>query len=153
MFNEEESQYYGNEDDAMVENDRNVLYIEELYDNSETNKFDMRCYVIYDEIQGEYFVTGSRRLHMYETYGNFKFYCKSKTTLTEYLGFIVNSQQSKINYGLFNCVNLFNERDYVTFDTLENARTNCAELAFYMGMSFKPTKIQTLLKILEQVRY
>jgi hypothetical protein len=153
MFNEEESQYYGNEDDAMVENDRNVLYIEELYENSDPNKFDMRCYVIYDETQGEYFVTGSRRLHMYETYGNFKFYCKSKTTLTEYLGFIVNSQQSKINYGLFNCVNLFNERDYVTFDTLENARINCAELAFYMGMSFKPTKIQTLLKILEQVRY
>jgi hypothetical protein len=153
MFNEEESQYYGNEDDSMVENDRNVLYIEELYDNTNTNKFDMRCYVIYDETQDEYFVTGSRRLHMYETYGNFKFYCKSKTTLTEYLGFIMNSQQSKINYGLFNCVNLFNERDYVTFDTLENARINCAELAFYMGMSFKPKKIQTLLKILEQVRY
>ena len=136
--------------DELIENDRLVLYMEEI---CEFSGKDMHCYILFDEVEQEYFITGSRRKNKNESYGNFKFYCKSKQSLIYYLSFIMDSEDCTINYGLFNYVNLFDSQNYITFNSLENSRISCSELAFYTEMPFNSYSIRQLLTTLQQVRY
>ena len=56
-------------------NDRLVLYIEECYYENSKMNVDTMCYILYDEVEQEYFITGQRLSISREVYSEFKFYC------------------------------------------------------------------------------
>jgi hypothetical protein len=139
----------------LIENDRLVLYVEESCDNeSGKQDIDMRCYILYDEYEGEYYICGSRKKTPDECYGDFKFFCKSKQSLMDYMAFILNVNDSKVRYGLFNYTKLFEDSSsYQDFDTLENSKLECSEIAFYYESQFKYKHVKKLLDMLKNVRY
>ena len=74
--------------------DKLVLYLEEECK-------DTYCYVVYDFTEREYFICGSRTTKYDEKYCPFNFYCKSKTTVLEYLQFIFD-----VAFSLLMCCSL-----------------------------------------------
>jgi len=134
-----------------------VIYIEEKYEDVK----DMTCYILYDEIQKEYFVCGSRRDEAMVNYAQFHFYCKSRDTLVNYIAFIVNARGSCISlitYGLYS-YDIFGSADehemsqFVSYSRLDKYRSDTNELALYVDMSFSSAKIHELLNIIREVRY
>jgi hypothetical protein len=134
-----------------------VIYIEEKYEDVK----DMTCYILYDEIEKEYFVCGSRRDEAMVNYAQFHFYCKSRDTLVNYIAFIVNARGSCISlitYGLYS-YNIFGSADehemsqFVSYSRLDKYRSDTNELALYVDMTFSSAKIHDLLNIIREVRY
>ncbi len=132
------------------DNDKLVLFIEEEYEGS----VDMTCYVLYDHTECEYFVCGQRLDELKYMYSTFHFYCKSRKSLLRYIRFIVNADDSKITYGLFNFNGLFrpnNER--VDYPLLDSLRSNYNEIAVYNKMDYKEDVMSDLLRVIKDVRY
>jgi len=147
------------DEDEMIDyikRDRLVFYIQEDFTNYTTNKIetDAKCYILYDEVEDEYFICGSRVRSMETEYSDFKFYCKSKETVVEYLTFILNPVDSNVSYGLYNFPDLFvNDDDVVDYQTLEYQRQDENEIALYLEMPFRKRPIRNLLRMLKEIRY
>lgn len=133
--------------------DRLVLYIEETDYNNSKIEVDTRCYILFDELEQEYFVCGSRMTSENNPYAEFKFYCKSRHDLYEYLSFVMNFSEHEVNVGFFNYVDLFENHDKVDFNVLNNARSEDHEIAFYFGTNLKRRNMISLLSSLKYVRY
>jgi hypothetical protein len=134
-------------------NDRLVLYIEECYyENSKMNA-DTRCYILYDEVEQEYFITGNRLSLSREVYGDFNFYCKSRENLLNYLSIILNTGETVLNYGLFNYKGLFDNNNMVDFHILNESRDDNCEIAFYFEGDYSFRRMKKLLSTLKYVRY
>jgi len=141
---------YERQEDLNYEKNRLVLYIEEVYKNST----DMKCYIIYDEAEEEYFMCGSRKKKGESQYGDFKLFCKSKYNALDFISFIMNVKESDLNYGLFNYSNLSSiDNSGVDFDVLENMRLSCSEVAFYQEMDYNCVEMIKILNMLKKVRY
>ena len=134
-------------------NDRLVLYIEECYYENSKMNVDTRCYILYDELEEEYFVTGNRLSTSREVYAEFKFYCKSRQNLLNYLSIILNTGETVLNYGLFNYKDLFYNNDMVDFQILNESRDDDCEIAFYFEADYSFTRMKKLLTTLKYVRY
>ena len=74
--------------------DRLVLYIEEEYEGQR----DTSCYILYDFVEKEYFICGSRLDEAKQEYARFHFYCASRETLLDYMSFITNARDSVLTY-------------------------------------------------------
>jgi len=129
-------------------NDKLVLYLEENYEGMK----DMSCYVLYSFVDEEYFICGSRIDEEGIKYGQFKFFCKTATMLLDYLAFIVNAEGSKLSYGLFNQVSVFDE-NYVDYEVLETRRNEYNEIALYINMEFNKRQLHKLMHMLKYIRY
>ena len=138
-----------------IKRDRLVFYIQEDFVNYSTDKIetDTKCYVLYDEVEDEYFICGSRVKSKELEYSDFKFYCKSRETVVEYLAFILNPVDSNVSYGLYNFPDLFVNDDIVDYQTLEYQRQDENEIAIYLEMVFRRRPILNLLKMLKEIRY
>jgi hypothetical protein len=143
------------EEEEYVKRDRLVFYIQEDFTNCITDKVetDTKCYVLYDENEDEYFICGSRVKTKEVEYSDFKFYCKSKETVVEYLAFLLNPVDSNVSYGLYNFPDLFVNNDVVDYQTLEYQRQDENEIALYLEMTFRRRPILSLLKMLKEIRY
>ena len=146
------------DEDEMIDyikRDRLVFYIQEDFTNYTTNKVetDAKCYILYDEVDDEYFICGSRVRSMETEYSDFKFFCKSKETVVEYLTFILNPVDSNVSYGLYNFPDLFVNNDTVDYQTLEYQRQDENEIALYLEMPFRKRPIRNLLRMLKEIRY
>lgn len=146
------------DEDEMIDyikRDRLVFYIQEDFTNYTTNKVetDAKCYILYDEVDDEYFICGSRVRSMETEYSDFKFFCKSKETVVEYLTFILNPVDSNVSYGLYNFPDLFVNNDIVDYQTLEYQRQDENEIALYLEMPFRKRPIRNLLRMLKEIRY
>ena len=108
------------------------------------------CYVAYDFTEKEYFICGTRT-NSYNC--PFNFYCKSKTTVLEYLTFLFDVAFFELKYGLYNFYNIFGESDCVDLELLDNKRNDTCEIAIFTGTVFKPKKVYNLLKMLKDIRY
>lgn len=128
-----------------TEESQPVLYIEEI--TSLENKVDMRCFVIFDKYENEYYITGLRKI---DNAVQFKFYTKSKKTAFRFIDTIVEPK-CKINYMLYNMSNL----EYIDYDILKNNVMFGKEIVGYnsMELSEGKTLIKDTLKILKHVRY
>jgi hypothetical protein len=149
---------YDEDEDEMIDyikRDRLVFYIQEDFTNYTTNKVetDAKCYILYDEVDDEYFICGSRVRSMETEYSDFKFFCKSKETVVEYLTFILNPVDSNVSYGLYNFPDLFVNNDTVDYQTLEYQRQDENEIALYLEMPFRKRPIRNLLRMLKEIRY
>lgn len=139
-----------------IKRDRLVFYIQEDLKNHITNcvETDSKCYVLYDELAKEYFICGSRIKTCETEYSDFKFYCKSKETVLDYLTFILNPNNSNVSYGLYNFPDLFVDDDTVVdYYTLEYQRQDENEIALYLEMDFQKPQIRNLLRMLKEIRY
>lgn len=136
-----------------ITHDRLVLYFEECYFDGYEKSVDAKCYVLYDELEREYFICGSRLTSDEEYYGDFKFYCKSKKDVLDYLSFILNVNESNINYGLYNFEDLFDTHEMVDFYVLDECMDENSEIAVYLDMKFKYNRVKKLLRLLKKVRY
>ena len=134
---------------SMCSEDKLVLFLEEEYDGS----VDMTCYVAYDHTEREYFVCGQRLDEMEYTYATFHFYCKSRKSLLKYLRFIVNADDSKLTYGLFNFNGIFRGRESVDYNVFDSMRSNFNEVAVYNRMEYDHGNMKDLLAVLKDVRY
>lgn len=134
---------------STCEHDKLVLFMEEEYEGS----VDMTCYVVYDHTEGEYFVCGQRVDELNCAYSTFHFYCKKRKSLLNYLGFILNAEDSKLTYGLFNFNGMFHEREYVDFNVLNSMRSDFNEVAVYNRMDYDDDIMKDLLSVLKNVRY
>ena len=149
-----------NDDLDYIKRDRLVFYIQEDFKNYITDKVetDAKCYVLYDEVANEYFICGSRVRTRETEYSDFKFYCKSKETVLEYLAFVLNPIDSNVSYGLYNFPDLFADNDtetdtVVDYYTLEYQRQDENEIAIYLEMAFQKKPIRNLLRMLKEIRY
>jgi hypothetical protein len=136
-------------ENTTVTQDRLVLYLEEVCDG----EVDTRCYVLYDEIEREYFVCGSRLDSDSVRYGEFKFYCKSKRDLLHYLEFVLNVEHGSLTFGLYNYADLFYNHEVVDYNVLEEGRTLLNEITMYLDMTYDYKQIKRLLKMLKSLRY
>lgn len=138
-----------------IKRDRLVFYIQEDFANYSTDKIetDTKCYVLYDEVEDEYFICGSRVKSKELEYSDFKFYCKSKETVIDYLAFVLNPVDSNVSYGLYNFPDLFVNNDVVDYQTLEYQRQDENEITIYLEMVFRRRPIRNLLRMLKEIRY
>jgi hypothetical protein len=129
--------------DDYISEDQLVLYIEE----KTNDEIDMRCFIIFDKYEQEYYITGLRN-HINAV--QFKFYSKSKTSLFSFIELILEPN-CKINYMLYNMSNL----DYVDFFVFKQNYRNSREIVGYNDMFLSETKnsIKKILKNLKYVRY
>ena len=129
-------------DDSIPE-DQLVLYIEE----KTNDEIDMRCFVIFDKYEKEYYITGQRNdVNAIP----FKLYCKSKTKLFNFIETILEPH-CKMNYILYNMSDL----DYVDFRVFkQNCRVG-REVVGYNDIVFKENKrkIVDILKNMKYVRF
>ena len=114
---------------------------------------DTYCYVLYDFVEREYFICGARTNLLNEQYCPINFYCKSKTTVLEYLKFTFDVAFSRLTYGLYNFYNIFGDTDNVDLEVLNIKRTNQTEITVYVGTDFKSKTVYNLLKMLKKIRY
>lgn len=160
-------------DEAPNSYDKLILKLEEV--DSESGSIKTSCYVAYHHTEKEYFVCGK-----YENEEeDFKFYCKSRKTLIEFLryslGCAMGNVNARVNNVLYNHKDLFwccdtnklnreNGDDldkycYLDYDSLRRRERyrekgeECVEIAGYDGVVFKTKWVSRLLKMLKQIRY
>lgn len=127
--------------------DKLVLYFED-------ENRDTFCYILYNFVEREYFICGARTNNILnEQCCPFNFYCKSKTTLLEYLEFLFNLAFARLTYGLYNFYNIYGHRDYVDLEVLDIKRSIQTEITAYVGADFNSGTVYNLLKMLKEIRY
>lgn len=134
---------------TTCDNDKLVLFLEEEY----AGHVDMSCYVLYDHLEEAYFVCGQRLDDAQRKYSTFHFYCKKRNSLLKYLRFILNADDSKLTYGLFNFNGLFNKGNVIDYDLLDSMRSSLNEVAVYNRMDYDKDIIRDLLIVLKDVFY
>ena len=137
---------------SSFNSDRLVLFIEEEYSEDDVindNKFGFSFFVLYDENEREYFITGKSSDNRSN---DFKFYCKRTKNIYKYIKSLI-LDESMINMALYNFSNLYENNDCIDFTALqEMTDTNSNELQGYFGVTEKGDVIN-LLKLLKRVRY
>jgi hypothetical protein len=132
------------------QSDKLVLYIEEVDDKS---IIDMQIFVIFDENEEEFYITGLRNCPKLIEFNQFKFYCKTMKQVKNYLLSIIDDE-NKINYTLYNFPNIYDESD-IDYYTFKARRTKKNEIIGYDRISCSKfeEKIISLLSNLKYVRY
>lgn len=135
---------------TQFQSDKLVLYIEELDDKSIV---DMQIFVIFDENEDEFYITGLRNCPKLTEFNQFKFYCKTIKQVKNYLLSIIDDQH-KINYTLYNFPNIYDESDidYYTFKSRKTKKNEIIGYDYIMYNKFEE-KLISLLSNLKYVRY
>ena len=134
-----------------------VLYIEEI--DSDNKSPDMRCFIIYDDGEKEYLISGMRR-EGFVTGEQHKFYCKKRINLLNYLKSIFDPK-NEVNIILYNYINYppykENELTQLNFKQLHLLTNKKKEIVGYDGVKLTDYSswnyITMHLKNLEFVRY
>jgi hypothetical protein len=114
---------------------------------------DTYCYILYNFAEREYFICGARITRLGEQYCPFNFYCKSKTTLLNYLKFVFDVAFARMTYGLYNFYNIFGDAECINLEILDYKRNEMCELTVYVDTDFKDKTVYNLLKMLKEIRY
>jgi len=132
------------------QNDKLVLYIEELDDKSIV---DMQIFVIFDENEQEFYITGLRNCPKLIEFTQFKFYCKTVKQVANYILSIID-HENKFSYTLYNFPNIYDESD-IDYYTFKARRTKKNEIIGYDRISYNKfeEKIISVLSNLKYVRY
>jgi hypothetical protein len=131
-------------DDDNFQHDKLAIYIEEICDN----EIDMRLYILYDEYEKEYYITGLRKNSSAK---QFKFYCKSKSHVYNFIETILHPF-SNINIIMYNISNLYDNIDFIDFFTLNDKSENCKELVGYNDINYSKN-IKTIIKFIKNLKH
>jgi len=148
--------------DFEFKKDKLVLYFEEDYDNDDEYP-EMRCYVLFDHEQKEYFIAGKKSGDSYE---DFKFYCKNINDVYTFLTHSID-KSSKVNIILYNVSDIYDnapyhhDEPYLNYYSLDE-KTNkeaCDIITFSDCLDSNTmycdndNNLFVLLKMLKKVRY
>jgi len=146
------------QEEPVFLNDKLILKIEEV--STTSDKVSMKCFIAYDHNESEYFVCGKRSEIEYcvKPPGpeDFKFYCKSRNHLIEFLRYTfmddMTPGDSTLTHLLYNYKDL-DTQDYVDYWTLEEQEDPNSEISGFNGATFSRSWLSPLLKTLKYVRY
>ena len=151
----QEEQYEEEEEEEQtIFQDKLVLYIEEI--DSDTNAPDMRCFIIFDEVEKEYLLIGVRK-DLFISGKQYKFYCKKRKNVMNYLKTILlATNNAKIILYNFNNLNI-NYNDETEFKQLQHYINDKKEIVGYDDVKLREMTswnfIDMNLKNLKYVRY
>jgi hypothetical protein len=143
-----QEEYYEEKDNYVQ--DKLVLYIEEIDIN--TSNSDMRCFIIFDEYENEFLITGMRKegFVMGEQY---TFYCKKRKNVLNYLKSILDPK-NEVKIILYNYSNLNYKLNFKELYSLGNSKKELVgydDVSLLNESSWKYIKMH--LKNLLFVRY
>jgi hypothetical protein len=148
--------------ETIFKKDKLVLYFEEDA-SSLDDVSEIRCYVVYDETEKEYFIAGKKNE---DDAKDFNFYCKTRKDIYKFLTHLID-KDSKINITLYNFSNIYDNapyhygEPYLNYDYLNLCSNNeVNEIVTYCDClnnnyihSERNNYLITLLKMLKTVRY
>ena len=127
--------------------DKLVLYIKE--NDKETKITDMACYIVYDEYEEEYMITGMRDLENKKWGEPYKFYCRKKKNAMDFIQSIFD-MRNDLTMILYN----YDELSFYDFD---KKSTRKREITGYNNVKLTDPSllkyIKKNLKNLKHVRY
>ena len=140
--------------------DKLVLYIKET--DKEKNIIDMSCYILYDEDEEEYMITGMRDVENVSTkkWGEpYKFYCRKKKHVMDFIETIFD-MRNDLTMILYNYDDLYEKHESfeeLTFHDLHEKNDQKKEITGYNNVKLTDPSlvnyINKSLKILKHVRY
>jgi len=137
--------------------DKLVLYINESEKQSKV--IDMACYIIYDEDEGEFLITGMRDVENKKWGEPYKFYCRKKKHVMDFILSIFD-MKNDLTMILYNYDELYDK--YESFDELSfydfyKKSTRRREITGYNNVVLSDPSlvnyIKKNLKNLKHVRY
>ena len=144
-------------EDFVFFKDKLVLKIEEV--SAFTDDVLMKCFVVYDHNEHEYFVCGKRQKVKFSANPgpeDFKFYCESRENVIAFLRYTfmddMTPGDSTLTHVLYNFKHL-DEQDYVDYWTLEAQEDPNLAISGFNGATFSKKWLSPLLKMLKYVRY
>lgn len=148
-----QEEYYEEEEQSNYQ-DKLVLYIEEI--DSDTNVPDMRCFIMFDEIEKEYLLIGVRK-DLFVSGKQYKFYCKKRKNVMNYFKTILlATNNAKIILYNFNNLNI-HYNDETEFKQLQQYINDKKEIVGYDGVNLREVTswnfIDMNLKNLKHIRY
>jgi hypothetical protein len=149
-------------DENILCYDNLILKLEEV--NVETDEVLTSCYVAYDHNESEYYVCGKRGGVKDTLSEYFKFYCKKKRHMVEFLNYVLGDSslcepKSRINHILYNYKNLDlngdeeHNKDFIDYYVFEEQEDANSELSGYNRVRFDKKWLLPLLKMLKNLRY
>lgn len=154
---------YYDDDDDYSDNYNNeqtqtlAIYIEEV--DTDTGLVDMRCYVLYDRLEREYFICGKRKDQSNMVFSSFNLYCKKRKNVLKIMNNLIDTKNNCINYTLYNFEDVFYDYSYnyeydcLDFAVLDNKRNIKRELNGYDSVEYDTIKMKSMLSIIKHVRY
>ena len=146
--------------------DKLVLCVYTLNMNKvlEDEATDCTCFVLYDEVEDEYFLCGKRTYVNLEEdqaaddYYSFKFYCKSRSSVIDMLASVLDVNNNTVNVELYNYTDIYTKEDgseytYLDYDALMDNYDVRKELVRFDEIEFDEVSIKHMLKMIKRVRY
>ena len=141
---------------TVYKTDKLVLCIREI--DSDTNIVDTTCYVLYDEEECEFMITGNRDNYGLSWGEPYKFYCKKIKHVVNFINTIIDLK-NMTTIILYNYNELYANHNLLTevcFSDLEKS-TSRKEMTGYNNLTFEDESVvcymKNLIKSLKYVRY
>lgn len=141
-------------------NDKLVLYINET--DKQTRVVDMSCYILYDEDEGEFLITGTRdqENNRSDKWGQpYKFYCRKKKHVMDFVYsiFDMGNDLTVILYNYDDLYSTYGSFDEMCFYDFHSKNNQKREITGYNNVVLKDPSLSNYikknLKILKHVRY
>jgi hypothetical protein len=141
---------------TVYKRDKLVLCIKE--NDSDTNSIDTTCYVLYDEDEREFMITGNRDNYGLAWGDSYKFYCKKIKHVVNFINTMID-MKNMTTIILYNYNDLYikhNSLIDVCFRDLDKSTTK-KEMTGYNNLTFEDESVvrymKNLIKSLKYVRY
>ena len=137
--------------------DKLVLYINESEKQSKV--IDMACYIVYDEDEGEFLITGMRDVENKKWGEPYKFYCRKKKNAMDFIQsiFDMRNDLTMILYNYDELYDKYESFDEMCFYDLDKKSTRRREITGYNNVLLTDPSllnyIKKNLKNLKHVRY
>ena len=140
--------------------DKLVLYIKET--DKEKNIIDMSCYILYDEDEEEYMITGMRDVENvgYKKWGEpYKFYCRKKKHVMDFIQsiFDMRNDLTMILYNYDDLYDKYESFEELTFYDFHSQNNRKREITGYNNVLLTDPSlvnyIKKNLKNLKHIRY
>ena len=151
-------------DDFMQDKLVLCLYTLNMNKVLEDDVTDCTCFVLYDEVENEYFLCGKRTYVNLEEdqedddYFSFKFFCKSRSSVINMLASVLDVNNNTVNVELYNYTDIYTKEDgteykYLDYDALMDNYDVRKELMRFDEIEFDEVSIRQMLKMIKRVRY
>jgi len=137
--------------------DKLVLYINESEKQSKV--IDMACYIVYDEDEGEFLITGMRDVENKKWGEPYKFYCRKKKHAMDFIQsiFDMRNDLTMILYNYDELYDKYDSFDELSFYDFDKKSTRKREITGYNNVKLTDPSllnyIKKNLKNLKHVRY
>lgn len=137
--------------------DKLVLHIRE--NDKESTIIDMSCYILYDEDEEEFMITGSRDVS-HKSWGEpYKFYCKKKKHVMDFIQsiFDMRNDLTMILYNYDDLYSIYDSFDEMSFYDFDEKLDRKREITGYNNVILTDPSlldyIKKSLKNLKHIRY